>query len=124
MSEPPKKLPRTERTTSGAVRDHGAMEREEEENFKTGPFSLLTAAANSSTSLVLIMCRNDHKMLGRLRAFDRHFNMVLENVYEMWTDQLSKADKAAGKVAEAKQKHIKRVFLRGDNVVLVTKVDG
>jgi small nuclear ribonucleoprotein (snRNP)-like protein len=35
---------------------------------------------------VLINCRNNHKLLARVKAFDRHCNMVLENVKEMWTE--------------------------------------
>ena len=35
---------------------------------------------------VLINCRNNHKLLGRIKAFDRHCNLVLENVREMWTE--------------------------------------
>jgi len=35
---------------------------------------------------VLINCRNNKKLLGRVMAFDRHCNMVLENVREMWTE--------------------------------------
>ena len=35
---------------------------------------------------VLISCRNNRKLLGRVKAFDRHCNMILENVKEMWTE--------------------------------------
>jgi small nuclear ribonucleoprotein (snRNP)-like protein len=35
---------------------------------------------------VLINCRNNRKLLGRVKAFDRHCNMVLENVKEMWSE--------------------------------------
>ena len=35
---------------------------------------------------MLINCRNNRKLLGRVKAFDRHCNMVLENVKEMWTE--------------------------------------
>ena len=35
---------------------------------------------------VLINCRNNRKLLGRVKAFDRHCNMVLENVKEFWTE--------------------------------------
>jgi len=35
---------------------------------------------------VLINCRNNKKLLGRIKAFDRHCNMVLENVKEIWTE--------------------------------------
>lgn len=30
--------------------------------------------------------RNNHKLLARVKAFDRHCNLVLENVKEMWTE--------------------------------------
>ena len=30
--------------------------------------------------------RNNKKLLGRVKAFDRHCNMVLEGVKEMWTE--------------------------------------
>ena len=40
----------------------------------------------SSCLQVLINCRNNRKLLGRVKAFDRHCNMVLENVKEMWTE--------------------------------------
>lgn len=36
---------------------------------------------------VLINCRNNRKILARVKAFDRHCNMVLESVKEMWTEQ-------------------------------------
>merc|ERR1711944_44011 len=53
--------------------------------FKTGPLSVLTESVKSNTQ-VLINCRNNKKLLGRAKAFDRHCNMVLENVKEMWTE--------------------------------------
>ena len=39
-----------------------------------------------SNSQVLINVRNNHKLLARVKAFDRHCNMVLENVKEVWTE--------------------------------------
>ena len=39
-----------------------------------------------SNTQILINCRNNKKLLGRVKAFDRHCNMVLENVKEMWTE--------------------------------------
>ncbi|KAH1230090.1 putative small nuclear ribonucleoprotein Sm D2 [Glycine max] len=85
----------------------------EEEEFNTGPlsvlmmsvkiilrcvhfydmYSLMVSEANPEVFFnliylmqVLINCRNNKKLLGRVRAFDRHCNMVLENVREMWTE--------------------------------------
>ena len=61
------------------------LERIEEEEFNTGPLSVLTQSVKNNTQ-VLINCRNNKKLLGRVKAFDRHCNMVLENVKEMWTE--------------------------------------
>ncbi|CAH8599174.1 unnamed protein product [Heterobilharzia americana] len=57
----------------------------EKQEFETGPLSVLTNAVKNNTQ-VLINCRNNKKLLARVKAFDRHCNMVLENVKEMWTE--------------------------------------
>ena len=62
------------------------LAKREEEEFNTGPLSVLTQSVKNNTQ-VLINCRNNKKLLGRVKAFDRHCNMVLENVKEMWTEQ-------------------------------------
>lgn len=46
---------------------------------------MLTSSVKANTQ-VLINCRNNRKLLARVRAFDRHCNMILENVKEMWTE--------------------------------------
>lgn len=56
-----------------------------EEVFHEGPLALLTKAVKTNCQ-VLINCRNNRKILGRVKAFDRHMNMVLDNVCEMWTE--------------------------------------
>lgn len=61
------------------------LSKREEEEFNTGPLSVLTQSVKNNTQ-VLINCRNNKKLLGRVKAFDRHCNMVLENVKEMWTE--------------------------------------
>ena len=58
----------------------------EEHELTTGPLSILQTATRSH-SQVLISCRNNRKLLARVKAFDRHCNMVLENVKEMWTEK-------------------------------------
>eukprot|EP00005_Dracoamoeba_jomungandri_P000801 CAMPEP_0174249790 /NCGR_PEP_ID=MMETSP0439-20130205/129_1 /TAXON_ID=0 /ORGANISM="Stereomyxa ramosa, Strain Chinc5" /LENGTH=62 /DNA_ID=CAMNT_0015329695 /DNA_START=78 /DNA_END=263 /DNA_ORIENTATION=- len=56
---------------------------EEEENLNEGPLAILAESVKTN-SQVLINVRNNKKLLGRVKAFDRHCNMVLENVREMW----------------------------------------
>ena len=55
-------------------------ERAEEERFRTGPMSVLTDSVKNQTQ-VLISVRNNRQLLGRVKAFDRHMNLVLENVF-------------------------------------------
>jgi small nuclear ribonucleoprotein (snRNP)-like protein len=51
----------------------------------------------------------------------RHFNMVLENVKEMWTEipKTGKGQKKAKPVN--KDRYISKMFLRGDSVILVIR---
>lgn len=57
----------------------------EKYEFDNGPLSILMTAVRSNAQ-VLISCRNNRKLLAKVRAFDRHCNMVLQDVKEMWTD--------------------------------------
>merc|ERR1712037_946653 len=62
------------------------LEEREKHEFQTGPLSVLTESVRNNTQ-VLINCRNNRKLMGRVKAFDRHCNMVLENVKEMWVER-------------------------------------
>ncbi|XP_027163759.1 small nuclear ribonucleoprotein Sm D2 [Coffea eugenioides] len=92
----------------------------EEEEFNTGPLSVLMMSVKNNTQ-VLINCRNNRKLLGRVRAFDRHCNMVLENVKEMWTE-VPKTGKGKKKALPInKDRFISKMFLRGDSVIIVLR---
>ncbi|KAM0682010.1 mRNA splicing protein [Mitosporidium daphniae] len=88
--------------------------------FETGPLSLIKRAMKSRT-MVLISCRSNKKLLAKVKAFDRHCNMVLENVKEMWVD----TPRGGGKNKRQKtgrplnrDRFISKMFLRGDSVIL------
>jgi len=85
-----------------------------------GPLSLLQSAVHSS-SPVLINCRNNRKLLGRVKAFDRHCNLILENVQELWTErgQTGRGSKKARPIN--KDRFISKMFLRGDSVILIVR---
>ncbi len=89
-----------------------------EETFHEGPLSVLKEAVKKN-SQILIYCRNNRKILAKIRAFDRHTNMVLEDVCEIWTE----LSKSKGKKATPKnrERFISKMFLRGDSVILVLK---
>ena len=86
------------------------------EDLASGPLSVLHKATKANTQ-VLIHIRNDHKLLARVRAFDRHFNMVLEDVRELWTE-VPRSKGSKGRPVN-KDRVISKMFLRGDNVIVV-----
>lgn len=61
----------------------------EEYEFSHGPLSVLQTAVQNH-SQVLISLRNNKKLLARVKAFDRHSNMVLENVKEVGSNRTKK----------------------------------
>jgi small nuclear ribonucleoprotein D2 len=91
-------------------------ERREAEALSAGPLSVLTHSVKTN-SQVLINCRNNHKLLARVKAFDRHCNMLLEGVKEMWVE----APRRSGGRAVQKDRFVSKMFLRGDNVILVLR---
>lgn len=93
----------------------------EEQEFNTGPLSVLQQAVKNN-SQVLINCRNNRKLLARVKAFDRHCNMVLENVKEMWTE-VPKSGKGKKAKPVNKDRFISKMFLRGDTVILGKRLD-
>lgn len=91
------------------------MDEAEIETFNVGPLSLLTNCVREN-SQVLISCRNNRKLLGRVRAFDRHCNLVMESVREMWPETSKK-----GKAPVNRDRYISKMFVRGDSIILVLR---
>eukprot|EP00754_Rhynchopus_humris_P043410 Rhum_TRINITY_DN3216_c0_g1::Rhum_TRINITY_DN3216_c0_g1_i1::g.10020::m.10020/K11096/SNRPD2, SMD2; small nuclear ribonucleoprotein D2 len=110
--------------------DEGVVEakrpREEEENenddVENGPMSILKQAIQSDKE-VLIFCRSGKKLTAKVKAFDRHMNMVLENVQELWTE-IPKVKSGEKPKVQNKFRHIPKMFLRGDIIILVVKNPG
>ena len=88
------------------------------EDSEHGPLSVLVSEIKTN-SQVLINCRNNRKLLGRVKAFDRHLNLLLENVKEVWTDRNSQ--KESKTPPSNKDRFISKLFLRGDSIILVLK---
>ncbi|EOR01386.1 hypothetical protein E3P92_01550 [Wallemia ichthyophaga] len=88
----------------------------EEFELSQGPLSVLQQSVKNNTQ-ILVSLRNNRKLLARVKAFDRHSNMVLENVKEMWTE----VPKGKGKQPINKDRFISKMFLRGDSVILVLR---
>lgn len=77
------------------------------DSHMNGPFGLLYRAKQQKTP-VLIQCRNNKKLTAVVRDYDEHFNMILQDVQEIWADQ--------------QYREIGTVFLRGDSVVVVANL--
>lgn len=95
------------------------LERLEQYEFAHGPMALLKEAVEESTGVV-ISCRNNHKLLATVKAFDRHCNLILENVKEIWSEPVKNNKGKVIKVNE-RERFILKLFLRGDSVIIVLK---
>mmetsp|Transcript_48931 Transcript_48931/g.72732 ORF Transcript_48931/g.72732 Transcript_48931/m.72732 type:complete len:105 (+) Transcript_48931:81-395(+) len=94
--------------------------KKEEDEYESGPLSVLKQAVKNNSE-VLINVRNNHKLLGRVKAFDRHCNMVLEEVREMWKE-VPKTGKGKKKAKPKNgERYISKLFLRGDSVITVLR---
>jgi small nuclear ribonucleoprotein D2 len=68
--------------------DPEAANTEAATDLKSGPFSVLYQAVKSNTQ-ILINVRNNHKLLARVKAYDRHMNLYVFGIgsgvhYEMF----------------------------------------
>lgn len=88
-------------------------------DLKSGPFTVLYKAVRNNTQ-ILINVRNNHKLIGRVKAYDRHMNLLLEDVKEMWTETSKGGrNKSSRGTAINKDRYISKMFLRGDSVILI-----
>jgi small nuclear ribonucleoprotein (snRNP)-like protein len=96
-------------TTASSSTQH----KKEEIDLKGGPFSVLQTAMDTNTQ-VIVRCRFDKMLIGYVRAFDKHFNLLLTQVQEV-----SNSHDGEG---ETKHRTFNSVVLRGDSVVYVLKL--
>ena len=61
----------------------------------------------------IIFLRNNKKIIGKMKAFDRHFNLVLENVREIWNESKFKEK------ITFRERHIGKMILRGDSIIII-----
>eukprot|EP00514_Thraustochytrium_sp_LLF1b_P007845 CAMPEP_0184530968 /NCGR_PEP_ID=MMETSP0198_2-20121128/13268_1 /TAXON_ID=1112570 /ORGANISM="Thraustochytrium sp., Strain LLF1b" /LENGTH=106 /DNA_ID=CAMNT_0026923237 /DNA_START=68 /DNA_END=388 /DNA_ORIENTATION=+ len=98
----------------------GDMQMEEKDMQSSGPLSILWHAVKTNTQ-VLVSLRNSHKLFARVIAYDRHFNMILEDVLELWVEAGRKGKGKEKAQPKNKERKISKLFLRGDCVVMVLK---
>ena len=97
------------------------QEAREQEELTTGPFRVFKESVRSGMR-ILVNCTKNKRLLGRLKSFNRHFNMVLVEVTEMWTEQRKRGRHSGRTESVQKGRYISKMFLRGDSVILVIRM--
>ncbi|KAH0517545.1 Small nuclear ribonucleoprotein Sm D2 [Microtus ochrogaster] len=93
----------------------GELQRREEAEFNTSPLSVPTQSVKNNTH-VLINCCNK-KLLGLVKAFNRHCNMVQDK--EMWTEVPKRGQGKKKSKPVNKDRYISNIFLRKDSVIVL-----
>ncbi|KAJ8599037.1 hypothetical protein CTAYLR_007685 [Chrysophaeum taylorii] len=68
---------------------------------------------------VLVKCKGDRELRGKLHAFDQHLNMVLGDVEETVTIQ-DVDEETQEEIIRASKRNIEMLFVRGDIIILVS----
>ena len=72
----------------------------------------------SLDEIVLVKCRGDRDLRGRLHAFDEHLNLVLSDVEE--TLKTTEIDPSTDEeIIHTTTRKLPMLFVRGDGVILV-----
>ena len=82
-------------------------------DFTIGPLKLLTESVKNNNR-ILIDIEGNKRLIAHVIGFDSHFNMVLTNVKEVWSE-------TRRGVIEKKERHIAKMFLPGHNVKIIVK---
>lgn len=67
------------------------------------PLDMLNTARNKT---VMIDLKNGHRYIGKLKAFDIHVNIVLENAEEQYEDEM--------------KRKLGTIFIRGDTITTIS----
>ena len=80
------------------------------------PLDLIRLAIDEK---VVVKCRGDIELRGRLHAFDQHLNMVLGDVEETVTSR-EIDEETEEEMIQSSKREIDMLFVRGDIVILVS----
>ena len=82
--------------------------------YTEGPLKLLTESVMNYTQ-ILIDIEGNRRLIAHVIGFDSHFNMVLTNVKEMWSE-------TRRGILENKERYISKMFLPGHNMKIIVKL--
>ena len=86
------------------------------EDYIEGPLKILTDSVMNHTKILIdIEGRGNRRIIAKVIGFDRHFNMVLTDVVEKWTE-------TRRGILENRERYISKMFLPGHNVRIIVKL--
>ena len=74
------------------------------ENYREGPLRLLTDSLMHSNKILIDIVGNK-KLIGNIVGFDTHFNMILRNVKETWSEKCERRN-----IWVSKERYIGKMF--------------
>ena len=92
-----------------------SMELSEMAQLSKGPMAPIVKAVYEKQPIIVSL-RSNRKLHSYIKAVDRHWNMILEQVLEITPQPPAKPGMP---VPEPRRRKISRLFLRGDNVICV-----
>ena len=85
-------------------------------DFNEGPLKLLTESVMNHTKILIdIEGRGNRRLIANVISFDHHFNMVLTDVVEKWTE-------TRRGILKNNERYISKMFLPGHNVKIIVKL--
>ena len=90
----------------------------QEENFETSPYNMLLSSVRNGDQ-VIISLKNNKKIMARVKAFDRHLNLILEDAIESWTEKIKPVGGKSQR--QIRERIFNKLFLRGDSIVFIVK---
>nr|BAS01788.1 mRNA splicing factor [Amorphochlora amoebiformis] len=92
------------------------------EATQIGPYVFIKSIIKSN-SKIIIETTNNRKYHGYLRIFDRYCNLIIEDVTEMWIEKKNTgSDNSTSLSLVSLEKYYPRLFIRGDSVILISKI--
>lgn len=82
------------------------------------PLDMLEEAVKSKLP-VLVAMRNNKKIYGYVKAFDKHFNMLMVEATEYWSEVPEHLVGQPGAEKTLMNRRLPKLVVRGDGVVLV-----
>lgn len=68
---------------------------------------------------VLVKCKGNRELHGKLHAYDAHLNLVLGNVEEIY-QHIQIGEETGEEMIQEQRRKIELLFVRGDSVILVS----